>query len=181
MSDEIYSIEDKAAFMRVGEFLNWFSQLELKIDDSILRVLGIEPIAGRLLLAYVPCRNKCEFLKKLAGLSELNFSSEEKNLAKTVISRIQTLHDTRNILAHSFFKAESEGVRFLKAEKKLTADTSRTINDQTFDSYRNEMADLWGRLAQIAGLIQRRLNQKQVAEAMARARLEELGPFSTAH
>jgi len=182
MTDEIYSPEDKAAFMRVGEFLNWFSQLEMQIDEAIIRVLGIELLAGRLLLSYTPCRNKCEFLKKLAGLSELAFTLQELADAKDAIGRIQVLHDTRNVLAHSFFKPESEGVKFLKAEKKLAADTSRTINDETFERYRNEMAHLWGKVAQIAGSIQTKMNQREVAEAMARARFEdELAPFSKPH
>jgi hypothetical protein len=139
----MYSPEDKAAFMRVGEFLNWFSQLELQMDESIVSVLGLEPLAGRLLLSYVTCRKKCDFLKQLANLADLGFTAQELKDAEKTINRIQKLHDTRNVLAHSFFKAEAEGVKFIKAEKKLAADTSRTINEETFKRYRNEMADLW--------------------------------------
>jgi hypothetical protein len=182
MNDEIYSLEDRAAFIRVGEFLNWFSQLEMQIDESIIRLLGIELVAGRLLLSYVPCRNKCEFLKKLATLPELEFSPQESKDAKKTTSRIQELHDTRNVLAHSFFRPDSSGVKFFKAEKSLTLDTSRTINDDTFEQYRNEMADLWGKLAQIAHRVQTKLNQREVAEAMIRTRFEaELAPFSKPH
>ena len=47
MTDEIYSPEDKAAFMRVGEFLNWFSQLEMQVDESIIRLLGITSLCSR--------------------------------------------------------------------------------------------------------------------------------------
>jgi hypothetical protein len=182
MSEEIYSQEDKAAFMRVGEFLNWFSQLEMQIDETIIRVLRIELLAGRLLLSYTPCRNKCEFLKKLASLSELAFTREELADAKDTIGRIQKLHDIRNVLAHSFFKAETDGVKFLKAEKRIAADTRETINHETFERHRNDMAHLWGKLAQIAVHIQKKMNRMEVAEAMARARFEEeLAPFSKPH
>lgn len=181
MTDEIYAPEDKAAFMRVGEFLNWFSQLEMQVDESIIRVLGIEMLAGRLLLSYTPCRNKCEFLKKLASLPQLALTPEELADAKKTMSRIQELHDTRNILAHSFFKAETGGVKFLKAEKSIAPDTSRTINDETFERHRNEMAHLWGKLAQVAGRIHNKMNEREIAEAMARARFEELTPFSKPH
>jgi hypothetical protein len=118
----------------------------------------------------------------LATLPELEFSSEKAKSAKNTTSRIQELHDVRNVLAHSFFKPESSGVKFFKAEKSLTADTSRTINDDTFELYRNEMADLWVKLAMITGRVHAKMTQRQIAEAMIRTRFEEdLAPFSKPH
>lgn len=176
MADEIYSEEDKSAFMRVGEFLNWFSQLELKMDEAIIRILGIEEVAGHLLLSYISCRSKCEFLKKLSKLPELELSENEQNQAKEITSKIQALHDHRNVLAHSYFRADSEGVRFLKAEKKLEADTSRTYSEDKFIGYRNEMVDLWGRLAQLSHRIETKIAERrnETIKAMLRARFSEM-------
>ena len=184
MTDEMYSAEDKAAFMRVGEFLNWFSQLELQMDEAIIRILGIEVSAGRLLLSYVPCRNKCEFLKKLSNLRELGLGNQEREDAKKITSWVQSLHDERNVLAHSFFRADAGGVRFLKAEKTLGPDMSRHYSDERFIEFRNEMADLWGRLAQVSARIESKVSERkqQIAEAMLESRFEEmLAPFTKPH
>jgi hypothetical protein len=156
--------------------------LETNLDESIISVLGIEPVAGRLLLSYVPFNRKCDFLKKLTSLPELGFTSQELAEAKAAMGSIQKLSEIRNVVAHSFFSADAIGVKFLRAEKNLARDTSKTINNETFERHRNEMADLWGKVAQIAHRIKVKMNERQVAEAMARARFEEdLASLSKPH
>jgi hypothetical protein len=170
MTVETYSPEDKAAFQRVGEFLCWFSMLETKIDELMIRVVGVEDLAGRLLLSYVPFRRKCEFVSKLVELPQLESAPDEKKCAQDTLERIEALHDIRNILAHSQFFAAPGAVTFMKAEKKLLADTRKRISDETFQQYMDDMVDLLGKIDQIAQRIQSKADQNQVTEAMARAR-----------
>jgi hypothetical protein len=74
--------------------------LETNIDESTISLLGLDPIAGRLLLTYVPFGNKCEFLSELICLDDVGFTAEETKDAKSKLGSIRKLADTRNMIAH---------------------------------------------------------------------------------
>jgi hypothetical protein len=175
LNDELYSKDDVLAFQRVGEFLCWFSMLETKIDESIIGLLGLDPLAGRLLLTYVPFARKPEFLGELICLEDVGFTPTERNEAKSRLGEIHKKSQIRNIVAHSFFSGEQGAVKFMKAKKKLRADTSQTINEEAFQKHRTDMVDLWGWVAQISHRIKVKMSDKQIAEAMTE-RLSQ--PFS---
>jgi hypothetical protein len=178
----MYSKQEVLAFQRVGEFLCWFSMLETNLDETVINLLGLEPIAGRLLLTYVPFGKKCDFLNELIGLGEVGLSAEEKAQAKDKLGSIEKLADTRNVIAHSFFAAQEGGVKFLKAEKKMKADTSRTIDEESFQRHRTDIAELWGWVAQISHRIKMKMSKKQIAQALANRLANEISePFSKPH
>jgi hypothetical protein len=179
MNDEMYSQEELVAFQRVGEFLCWFSMLETKMDESIIELLGLERSAGQLLLTYVPFGKKCEFLSELIGLNEVGFGEPDKKAARKRLEQIRAKADKRNIIAHSFFAAEGEAVKFMKAKKKLRADTSETIDQDAFEKHRADMSDLWGWLAQITYQIRKKMSEKQIANALLEQLEREVRePFS---
>jgi hypothetical protein len=174
VDEEFYSPEELQAFQRVGEFLCWFAMLEDNIGESIIDVLGLEPIAGRLLMTYVNFAAKCDFLKELISVEGLELTSEELKSANSTIGSIQSLNSTRITVVHSFFSHDNGGVKFLKGKKKLREDRSRIINNDEFIKYRNDMADYWGRVAQIASKIKGKAKQKKIAELMLNARLVDV-------
>jgi hypothetical protein len=140
--------------------------LETNIDESIISLLGLEPLAGRLLLTYVPFARECAFLAELIGLDDVGFADAEKKEANSKLGRIQDKARIRNIVAHSFFSAEQGAVKFMKAKKRMRADTSETINEEAFQKHRVEMADLWGWVAKITQQIKTKINEKQITRAM---------------
>ena len=174
VKDDIYSERDVAAFQRVGEFLSWFSLLESDINESIINLLALDAIVGRLLLSYVPFARKCEFLRELFGLKAVGFKQPEKKNANSKLGRIQELSAIRNVVAHSAFSAHRYGVKFFNADKRLRPDTSRIINKKTFRKYRADMADLRGWLAQITHRVKAKTNEHQIAEAISETALRAL-------
>jgi hypothetical protein len=181
MSDEeTYSPEELQAFRLVGEFLGWFARLEAVIDYSIIDILELESVAGRLLMTFVGFSNKCTILEELANAEDAGLSDTERKDARSTMGQIIDLGRRRNIIAHSMFEPVDGGVKFSHGKKKLVADRSKTINQDVFARYRTEMADLWGSVAQIASKIRLNGKQKRIAEAMLRARLAvvELEPGS---
>jgi hypothetical protein len=174
LEDELYSKQDMLAFQLVGEFLCWFSMLETNIDQSVIDLLDLEPVAGRLLMSYVPFQKKCDLLRELFSLEEVGFTNQEKKDANSKLNRIRGRADTRNIIAHSFFSSEEMGVKFLNAEKKMRADISQTIDQEEFRRHQTDMADLWGWLAQITHRIKVTMNRKQLAQALSDRLANEL-------
>jgi hypothetical protein len=181
--NELYSKDDLLAFQRVGEFLCWFSMVESKIDESIIRLLGIEAVAGRLLLAYVPFAKKCEFFREMISVSEGAFADDERKQAVSKVNNIINFANTkRNIIAHSQFVAYEGGVKFLKAEKKMRDDTSRLFDAETFRACRTQMLEFWESVTQITHRIQVKMNQKQIAESLGKRLADEIAePFSKLH
>jgi len=166
VKDDIYSGKDVVAFQRVGEFLSWFSLLESDINESIISLLALDAMVGRLLLSYVPFARKCEFLKELFGLKAVGFKPPERKSANSKLGRIQELSAVRNVVAHSAFSAHRYGVKFFNVDKKMRPDTSRIINKKTFQKYRSDMVDLRGWLAQNTHRVKVKLNEHQIAKAM---------------
>lgn len=175
--EEFYSPDELRAFRLVGEFLGWFANLEAVVDQSIIGILQVEPaMAGQLLMTYVNFSAKCDILEELAKADGAGLSKEERDNAHTALSQIKELARRRNMIAHSMFRPIDGGIRFSHGKKKLVEDRSETINREVFERYRSQMADLWGRVAQIASKIRSNGNQKQIAEATLRARLTVVEP-----
>jgi hypothetical protein len=180
--DEFYSKDDVAAFQRVGEFLCWFAMLETNMDTSIVGLLGVEETAGRLLLSYVPFSRKCDFLRELICLEAVGFTDAERKEAKGKVGEIQQKADLRNIVAHSYFLAQEGGVKFMRAKKKMRADTSEVWDKDVFRRHRTDMVDLWGWVAKISGQIRQKMPEAQIARALAEQLAKErAAPFSKLH
>jgi hypothetical protein len=177
MSDEeIYSPEELRAFHVVGEFLGWFARLEAVIDYSIIDILELEQVAGRLLMTFVTFSNKCSILEELATSESAGLSEAERRDFRSAIGKIRDLSQKRNTIAHSMFEPIDGGIKFSHGKKKLVEDRSETINHDVFPRYRTQMADLWGSVASIASKIRFNGGQKQIAEAVLRARLAIVEP-----
>jgi len=177
MSDEeFYSPEELRAFHLVGEFLGWFARLEAVLELSIIDILEVEPVSGQLLMTFVTFSNKCAILEELATSENAGLSEAERKDFRSAIGKIRDLAQRRNTIAHSMFEPIDGGIRFSHGKKELVEDRSETINHDVFARYRTQMADLWGSVASIASKIRFNGRQKQIAEAVLRARLAVVEP-----
>jgi hypothetical protein len=174
--EEIYSPEELRSFHLVGEFLGWFARLEAVIDYSIIDILELEQGAGQLLMTYLAFSAKCSILDELAMSESAGLTDAERKDARSAIGKIRDLSQRRNTIAHSMFEPIDGGIRFSHGKKKLVEDRSETINHDVFARYRTQMADLWGSVAYVAAKIRMNGRQKQIAEAVLRARLAFIHP-----
>jgi hypothetical protein len=110
-------------------------------------------------------------MSESAGLTDA-----ERKDARSAIGKIRDLSQRRNTIAHSMFEPIDGGIRFSHGKKKLVEDRSETINHDVFARYRTQMADLWGSVAYVAAKIRMNGRQKQIAEAVLRARLAFIHP-----
>src|SRR5437764_14681223 len=91
----------------VGRFLEQVCDLEEKLNEAIAGVLGIDDTRRFILCANIQFRNKLNILKSFLHTSTL--VGADKELFNADLTKMGNLYDSRNTLAHQYFKPAPNG------------------------------------------------------------------------
>lgn len=128
---------------RVGRFLYHFALLEQAIGGGVAKLLKLDPIQSKVVMANLDFTRKVNILFSAESeASSIPKSARKKELENT-FSVIMRMNERRIILAHSpFTYVGSEGVRFdrVTARKRLLH-KEEVWTDADFDSHYREMTE----------------------------------------
>lgn len=106
----------------VGGYLQHWAMMEMRLNDLLGKVLGLEKLAALVVSKNIQLRDKIKIVRTTIDM-HYGFTEEQRAEYKSIIQKIGNLSDHRNMMAHDFFCASEngDGVNFfvVKAASKL--------------------------------------------------------------
>ena len=113
---------DTRTLALVGKFLQNWALMEAKLNNVLVKALGLGDLNGVVVARNIQLRDKTKIVKTAIDMSYFS-NKEEKQKYVKLIDRIADFSAKRNIVAHEFFSPSKDGetVDFIviKANGKL--------------------------------------------------------------
>jgi hypothetical protein len=140
----------------VGNFLQHWSFVEARLNDVIVKSLGLAELNGIVVCRNIQLRDKIKIAKTAIHMS-LIASSEQQEIYKKLIDKIGEFSLKRNVIAHELFvpSDKCDGVHFLitKANGKITFPSEHWSVD-AFGQYYDQMRNFDRTLEELLGKLE---------------------------
>ena len=126
----------------IGRFLYHYSRVEQKIDQAVIKLLGLDEKVAPIVTGGIDFARKVNLVITAANRQASN--SNDKEFAETTCGNVYRINDARQIVAHSSFEPSSDGgVQFSRTvakNGKVSVATPRWTDMDFSQSYKKMSA-----------------------------------------
>jgi hypothetical protein len=103
----------------VGRFLHYFSRVELQLDDAIVKLFKLDLKTAPIITANIDFSRKLNIVRTAVNRQQKPKGQGILSIdADNTFKRIASMNDDRQVVAHSAFESEADGVKFRRAVAK---------------------------------------------------------------